>query len=340
MRLLLLSLFTSLMLSAQLPKDSVFHAKRAASQTKMVPVCGGKYKVFTQKWGNGKIKLLLLHGGPGHGHEYFENFPEALNSANVTVYFYDQLGAYFSDQPDDAAIWNVDRFVTEVEEVRVGLGLTDFYLLGHSWGGLLAQKYAAKYPGQLKGVILSNVPGFSTQDPTYFYKLMDSLDGVAFNRASRRAEFAEKQIGIDSLKNRQKIADAALAKRFGKVHDSIFGRMMYYTKAGKFPEPLARSMRHIENSAIEKYEFDFLKQDYLSALRQIEKPVLLLGSRNDFLHDERYFQLKKTMKAKTAVYLCPEGAHFPMWDDPETYFAAVRKFLIQVDSNRFNPDDF
>jgi|GEM_PF-3962358 len=106
MRLFWLLLFATLSLSAQLPKDSVFYAKRAARETTMIPVCEGKYNVFTQKWGDGKIKLPLVHAGPGHGHEYSENFSKALKRDNVTLYYYDQLGAYFSNQPDDAAIWN------------------------------------------------------------------------------------------------------------------------------------------------------------------------------------------------------------------------------------------
>jgi len=340
MRAAFILLFLTANIWAQLPKDSVYYAKRKAKETRMIPVRGNKYEVFTQKWGNGKTKLLLLHGGPGHGHEYFENVPEQLKNDGVTVYFYDQLGCYFSDQPDDAAIWNVDAFVREIEDVRVGLGLQNFYLLGHSWGGLLAQKYAAKYPEHLKGVILSNVPGFSTENPAYFYSLMDSLDGVAYKLAAERAEFTGKMIRLDSIRKYGKVSDGALTKRFRKVNDSIFGRMMYYRKTGKMPEPLSRSMRHAENFGIEKYKFDFLGHDYLSDLKKISVPVLLLGSENDFLHDEKYYALKETMRARTAVHLCPDGAHFPMWDDTENYFSAVRKFIKQVDMNKFDPESF
>ena len=137
--LIFLILILSLSAAAQtLAPDSSYTAKRKAPGVQMILI-DGKYKVWTQKIGQGKIKLLLLHGGPANSHEYFENFPQYLTKEGVEIYFYDQLGSYYSDQPKDTAIWKISRFVDEVEQVRQGLGLDHFFLLGHSWGGLLAQ---------------------------------------------------------------------------------------------------------------------------------------------------------------------------------------------------------
>ncbi len=93
------------------------------------------------------MKLLLLHGGPGCDHEYFEACDSFLPGAGIEYYYYDQLGSFFSDQPDEPELWQIDRFVEEVEQVRVALRLdsSNFFLLGHSWGGLLAIEYALKY---------------------------------------------------------------------------------------------------------------------------------------------------------------------------------------------------
>jgi proline iminopeptidase len=86
----------------------------------MIPV-DGKYKVWTKKLGSGPIKMLTLHGGPGFGHEYFECFEDFLPQAGVEFYYYDQLGSFYSDQPDDVTL-TVDRFRDEVEQVRAALG--------------------------------------------------------------------------------------------------------------------------------------------------------------------------------------------------------------------------
>ncbi|MFW6027204.1 MAG: proline iminopeptidase-family hydrolase, partial [bacterium] len=129
---------------------------------RMIPITTphGEFRVWTKRTGNNpRIKLLLLHGGPGATHEYFEAADSFLPGAGVEYYYYDQLGSTRSDQPDDKRLWTIPRFVEEVEQVRRALGLhrDNFFLLGHSWGGLLAMEYALKYQDHLKGLIISNM---------------------------------------------------------------------------------------------------------------------------------------------------------------------------------------
>jgi proline iminopeptidase len=107
----------------------------------------GKFKVWTKRIGNNpRIKVLLLHGGPGSTHESFESFESFFPQEGFEFYEYDQLGSYYSDQPNDSSLWTNERFVEEVEQVRLALGMNkdNFYLLGVSWGGILAMDYALK----------------------------------------------------------------------------------------------------------------------------------------------------------------------------------------------------
>ena len=120
----------------------------------------GKFNIWTKRMGNNpKIKLLLLNGGPGATHEYFECFESFLSPEGIEFIYYDQLGCGNSDNPKDTSLWDLGRFVEEVEQVRVALHLNkdNFYLLGHSWGGILAMQYALKYQDNIKGLIISNM---------------------------------------------------------------------------------------------------------------------------------------------------------------------------------------
>src|SRR5579871_5594680 len=120
----------------------------------------GRRRVWTKRVGsNPKLKVLLLHGGPGATHEYFEAFDSYFPAEGIEYYYYDQLGSAFSDQPKDEALWTTDRFVDEVEQVRQALHLDkdNFCLLGHSWGGVLAIEYALKYQQHLKCLVISNM---------------------------------------------------------------------------------------------------------------------------------------------------------------------------------------
>jgi len=140
----------------------------------------GNFKVWTKRVGNNPaIKVLTLHGGPGATHEYYEIAEDYFKGEDIEFYYYDQLGSYYSDQPDDSSLWVTERFVEEVEQVRKALNLTsdNFYLYGHSWGGILAIEYALKYQENLKGLIISNmvpsIPDYNTYAEEVLSKQLD-----------------------------------------------------------------------------------------------------------------------------------------------------------------------
>src|SRR5262245_38605228 len=88
---------------------------------RMIPIATSKgtFHVWTKRVGNNpRIKVLLLHGGPGMTHEYLEAFDSFFPGAGIEYYYYDQLGSAYSDQPKDDDLWTLPRFVDEVEQVR------------------------------------------------------------------------------------------------------------------------------------------------------------------------------------------------------------------------------
>src|SRR5210317_2052213 len=129
---------------------------------KMIPIetPKGTFNVYTKRMGNNpKIRVLLLHGGPGGSHEEFGNFDGYLPNEEIEYIYYDQLESYYSDKPNDSTLWTTEHFVEEVEQVRRALNLNkdNFYLYGQSWGGILAMEYALKYQDNIKGLVISNM---------------------------------------------------------------------------------------------------------------------------------------------------------------------------------------
>ena len=114
----------------------------------------GDFRVWTKRVGsNPTTKVLLLHGGPGVTHEYFEALDSYFPAAGIEYYYYDQLGSTYSDQPDAPELWELPRFVEEVEQVRQALGLdqSNFCLLGHSWGRYPSHRVCAEVPAAREG---------------------------------------------------------------------------------------------------------------------------------------------------------------------------------------------
>ncbi|MBC6697857.1 proline iminopeptidase-family hydrolase [Hymenobacter sp. BT190] len=305
-------LLTPLALRAQ-AKDSSYTAKMQAPGVRLITV-DGKYKVWTQRIGKGKTKLLLLHGGPANSHEYFENFPEYLTQEGVEIYFYDQLGSYHSDQPKDTAIWRINRFVEEVEQVRQGLGLDKFFLLGHSWGGLLALEYAHRYPRRLKGLIISDM-GYSA--PIYNKYRFELYADIIRDQAAAKNRRAPAP---DSL-----LGDAKMYPLLTKeVQDEFFRRHMM--RLPQEPEPYKRNLAHINRTDRLPIFRSMATWDFTDRLAAIRTPTLLLGAQHDFIPPSAYDTMHQQMP-NSQVYICPIGAHFAMWDDPQHYFPALLSFL-------------
>src|SRR5215510_7824943 len=163
----------------------------ASGGVKMIPITTpkGTFRVWTKRIGNNPtIKVLLLHGGPGATHEYLEACDSYFPAAGIEYYYYDQLGSAYSDQPDLPELWELPRFVEEVEQVRRALGLdqSNFYLLGQSWGGILAMEYALKYEQHLKGLVISNMVASIPAYNEYAQKvLMPAMDQKALTEIKR-----------------------------------------------------------------------------------------------------------------------------------------------------------
>ena len=123
----------------------------AATKEGFIQVTGGR--VWYRVVGNKRATpLLVLHGGPGFPSYYLK--PLARLADERSVIFYDQLGAGHSDRPNDTTLWQIPRFVKELQTVRDTLGLGEIYIFGHSWGASLAVDYMLTNPKGVKGLIL------------------------------------------------------------------------------------------------------------------------------------------------------------------------------------------
>lgn len=141
-----------------LPRTLLAHGPAsypAPDMEKMVPVGGGRVYVRV----NGRIDgarapIVMAHGGPGGSHAHFLS---ALALADErAVILYDQLDCGQSDHPDDPKNWRVDRFVDELEHIRTNLGIRQWNVLGHSWGGTIALEYGARRAPALRGLALAS----------------------------------------------------------------------------------------------------------------------------------------------------------------------------------------
>jgi len=287
----------------------------------------GTYQVWVKRIGNNpRLRVLLLHGGPGSTHEYLEACDSFLPAAGVEYYYYDQLGSGFSDQPDEPSLWELDRFVDEVEQVRQALGLDrdNFVLYGQSWGGILGLEYALAHQQHLRGLVISNmmasVPAYNAYAEQV---LMPEMD---------QAALAE----IKALEAAGKTADPRYMELLTEQH---YVHHVLRMPPAEWPDPVQRGFAHI-NPAIYvsmqgpselgiSSDAKLVNWDRTGDLPSIEVPTLVIGARHDTM-DPAHMEMMAASLPKGRYLYCPDGSHLAMYDDQQAYFAGLTGFLHDV----------
>ncbi|MFN7998808.1 MAG: proline iminopeptidase-family hydrolase [Bryobacteraceae bacterium] len=298
---------------------------------KMIPIqtAKGTFHVWTKRTGNNPaIKVLLLHGGPGATHEYFEAFDSYFPAAGIEYYYYDQLGSAYSDQPDFPELWDLPRFVEEVEQVRHALKLdrSNFYLLGQSWGGILATEYALKYQQNLKGLIISNmVPSIPAYNRYASTVLMPAMDQKVL------AEI--------------KTLEAAHQYDNPRYEELLFST--YYVQhilrmpPDRWPDPVKRAFARMNKKIYVPMQGPsemgasgkLANWDRTADLTKISVPTLSIGARYDTMEPAEMEKIAKTVQ-KGRYLFCPNGSHLAIYDDQQVYMAGIIQFLQDVNAGR------
>lgn len=300
-----------------------------AGGVRMIPVETdfGTFKVWTKRLGNNpRIKVLLLHGGPGATHEYFEAFDSYLPAAGIEYYYYDQLGSYYSDQPDADNVNDVDRFVEEVEQVRKGLGLDsdNFYLLGHSWGGILAIEYALKYPAHLKGLIISNMMASIPAYNAYAEKvLMPAMDQAALK------EIQALEAAGDFTNPRY---EALLMEHHYRQH-------VLRMPPEQWPDPVLRAFAHMNPDIYVPMQGPselgasgiLADWDRTRDIHKVMVPTLVIGAEHDTMDPDHMRWMAEEFPNGKFLYL-PDGSHMAMYDDQQRYMKGLVDFLHGIDA--------
>jgi proline iminopeptidase len=289
----------------------------------------GEFHIWTKRAGNNpKIKVLLLNGGPGATHEYFECFESFFPQQDIEFIYYDQLGCGLSDNPKDTSMWDLFRFVEEVEQVRKALNLTkdNFYLLGHSWGGILAMQYALKYQDNLKGLIISNM---MSSCPDYGKYAQEVL----------APQFDQKI--LDTIRQIEKKGDFQNPKYMELLMPNFYAKHICRIPLDQWPEPITRSFSKINQSLYVTMqgpsEFgiggNLINWDIKKQLPQIKVPTLTIGGAFDTM-DPEHMKWMSTQVQHGRFLLCPNGSHMSMYDDQKNYFPGLISFIKDVDGGK------
>jgi proline iminopeptidase len=263
--------------------------------------------------------LMLLHGGPGSTHDYFLPYllPLAKDRQLVLI---DERGSGRSQRLNDHKQYNLDAMAKDVEAVRVALGLGKVDVLGHSFGGILAQAVAINHPTGIRRLILASTGSSAQRINADFQQIKNSLPKELRSR-------------IDELEAGGIVGpDGAQLPEYRKLADEAEAPYSYHIR---FPawdsggSPMGWDVLNQMWGAKSDFHIDgnMTGFDFTPGLRKLKIPALVIYGDHDLVSAATARQSHEALAGSKLVEI-PKSAHMTMVDQNAAFIDAVSRFLI------------
>jgi proline iminopeptidase len=270
--------------------------------------------------------LLILHGGPGASHDYF--LPHLLPLArHHRLVFVDERGSGRSGKLADPRAYTVEAMVEDTEAVRQALGLGKVALLGHSYGGVLAQAYAFKYQAHLTHLLLCSTFHSTRAMNQVFARMKQQMAP----ELRERIDALEKEglFGHGRPFEQSRYTNEYMVAAWGEGYfpylyqgrpDANYDPL----DSGKMSWDLYREMWGSHGEFV--IDGNLSSVEYADRLATIKVPTLIaVGD-----HDESDPALSRAMQEKIAgskLVVFPQSGHMTFVDQPALFIRAVEEFL-------------
>jgi L-proline amide hydrolase len=267
--------------------------------------------------------LVIVHGGPGCSHDYLLSLTELARSGRPVIH-YDQVGGGNSTHMPDKGtdFWTVDLFLDELDNLLEYFGIADrYYVLGQSWGGMLASEHAIRRPRGLRALIISNSPA--------------SMDLWVSEAQRLRAEMdPELQAALDRHEASGTTNDPeylAAQQAYYELH--VCRVVPNPPEVVRMHEILAKdpTVYNTMNGPNEFYVVGTLRDwTVVDKVQFIQAPTLLLSGRHDEATPatvEPFFESIPDVRWE----IFENSSHLPMVEEPERYRSIVEEFLASRD---------
>jgi proline iminopeptidase len=258
--------------------------------------------------------VLCLHGGPGGSYDYLVPLFD-LAATGRRVVIFDQSGGGKSERIKNPGLYNIERYVDEVEGVRTALKLGKVHLYGHSWGGMLAQAYALKYQSNLSSLILSGTT------PSIPLLVKEVEEVVATLPAGVRKKIAKYEAAGD-FQNPEYLAAVDV---FNRRHQCLLDPWpvgLDYSFEN-FSVPVGMTMF---GSNVVEVTGNMRYWDVTSRLKSLKVPTLVICGDHDFLTPRLHRLIHSKIRGSKLVVM--KGvSHASMWEAKEAYLGTLSSFL-------------
>ena len=287
----------------------------------------GKYyevngaKIWTVSFGNGE-PIFFIAGGPGNAHSYLRSF-DSLSTTNTLVYF-DAFGRGKSDTAKNVTEYSLQRDIEDLEALRKAMGFSKINILGHSYGGLVAQGYAIKYPENVSHLILAN--SFHS-----YLMWQENCDN-----SNREIKTNYPEVWEELMKAREQgVISSDL------IHQEIYSKVPYgflyaynpenFRRSGRKPYPNSNNSKLYYQMVGKDGDFivgnDIGNFDFRKELKDLKMPILIYGGRFDRVAVPWMMDKYKQYCPQAKYVMFEKSGHNPQNEEPEALFKLIRGFL-------------
>ncbi len=289
---------------------------RLPDDTHNVSVDG--YNIVTYSYGSGNNILFLLNGGPGLPCNYLRDPHTRLVDKGYRIVAFDQLGCGQSDKPEDPALWNISRYVEEVETVRKALGLENFHLLGQSWGGWLSIEYSLTYPDEIRSLILANTCGDLPHLTTELNRMRNAL-------GSETVAMMQHHEALGQFNHPEYLAAI-----------TILNYRHVCRLKSDWPESLMASLNDwnmgpygtMQGPNEFLYIGNLKDWNRIADMYKLTMPTLIVTGTHDEIGPPCAIRMDKALP-NSEVVVFPNSSHVPFYEEPDEYFAVLERFLAE-----------
>jgi len=304
--LLILIVFISQLLSCKSKSVEIY----SEEGTKEINGTQLYYKVV----GQGE-PILIIHGGPGLNHKYLFHNLQFLTDRYQLI-FYDQRASGRSSLTLDSNSVTIDNFIQDIDELRNTFGIEKLNIMAHSWGGLLAMKYAIKHPENTKSLILISSVGASSEISTMANQSL--VERFTQEDSMHRAEI----IQTDEFQKREPNAIESLMK--------IAFKHQFYNIIFLDSLNLSLNKDYIKTSQLlQNLAKDLTKYDFHSDLKKIQSPTLLIYGSHDPLTELAGTRIHESIE-KSEFKILDNCGHFPFIEKKDEFKSIVVIFLEAI----------
>lgn len=278
-------------------------------------------KIWTVSFGKGD-PLFLIAGGPGNAHYYLRSF-DSLSTTNTLVYF-DVFGRGKSDTAKNVIEYSLQRDIEDLEGLRKAIGFSSINILGHSYGGVVAQGYAIKYPERVSHLILANT--------FHSYLMWQEND----DNSNREIKINYPEVWGELMKVREQgIVSSDL------IHQEIYGKVPYgflyaynpenFKRSGRKPYPNSNNSNLYYQLVGKDGDFivgnDIGNFDFRTQLKDLKMPTLIYGGRFDRVAVPWMMMKYKQYCPQAKFVMFEKSGHNPQAEEPSVTFKLIKDFL-------------